>query len=743
MNRPFNRYFSVLNGNVMTSGNSLNLAKGQLGLFDVAKQSKDGLAAVSSITGANKSSKFQLKLGVHPLEIARTQGNKADSTPTFKVSDIKSVRVSAPKTTEQKVDEVILGYDGLNDSTAITFKKGDRKAIFIELLGEQIGALGYPDNRVTIEYVMEADKCNPLDTCVDCDNCDEVDCAPIILQVVEFLNDFKLRGDVPLTDVIEINPVKSCATDPDYTETEYSFYTLEVTDGGDDNALALVQAQYPSYVVVKTNRVGTTSTYQILAPAGLTLADYSQSLASILKGCEDCPASYTEVPGGILYAVSLSDAGVDESGTVDGLPGYVTGTVAKHGQDGSVGFYTAVVDDELTAAEISTFVTANPTAVVTKVGPVSTVCENTTLTEYEWVEGDSCNVSTERYEITLPDTDCGETILTELQNYYPALTVIVKGNSYRNVNLTGTSGTANIAINGTNYLATFSSSLTTTATNFVTAHAATILTAHGITVTANTGVLKFKGDTMNFPTITITNATGDLAGTIGALTAENTVAGACQTTYQALAITNMVCDECDPMFKKVYVSEAPGSYNGKQWSKVAATPAYTDCKCGIKFKAKEFFSYPSEVFRDSVGFTESSVRINVSGGYITEQREGVGSIVDEPMNVQYLSRWTPRTHLGGNLWNLEATGNRHFKGVDPHEDLVTRALLGESSVLEANKQYAVYQIEFNQAFYMNGNGQKHQENTKYNIIVEFGRHSGVESIVNMLAGAAGIPGVTA
>ena len=40
--------------------------------------------------------------------------------------------------------------------------------------------------------------------------------------------------------------------------------------------------------------------------------------------------------------------------------------------------------------------------------------------------------------------------------------------------ITGTSGTANITINGIAYLATFATSLTVTASNFVTAHAATI-----------------------------------------------------------------------------------------------------------------------------------------------------------------------------------------------------------------------------------------------------------------------------
>lgn len=97
---------------------------------------------------------------------------------------------------------------------------------------------------------------------------------------------------------------------------------------------------------------------------------------------------------------------------------------------------------------------------------------------------------------------------------YPSLT----GNSSRAITLTGTSGTANVAVNGVNYLATFTSNLTTSATNFVTSHAATLL-ALGITVTANAGVLTFKATTAAFPTLTITSATGDLAGTIAAISA--------------------------------------------------------------------------------------------------------------------------------------------------------------------------------------------------------------------------------
>ena len=97
---------------------------------------------------------------------------------------------------------------------------------------------------------------------------------------------------------------------------------------------------------------------------------------------------------------------------------------------------------------------------------------------------------------------------------YPLLT----GDTSRAVTLTGTSGTANVVVGGTNYLATFTSNLTTSANNFVTSHAATLL-ALGITVTANSGVLTFVADTDTFPTISVANVSGDLAGTVAATSA--------------------------------------------------------------------------------------------------------------------------------------------------------------------------------------------------------------------------------
>lgn len=83
---------------------------------------------------------------------------------------------------------------------------------------------------------------------------------------------------------------------------------------------------------------------------------------------------------------------------------------------------------------------------------------------------------------------------------------------YPTITLTGTAGTANININGTNYLATFGVSLSASAAAFVVTHAATLKNI-GVIVSNPTGaVLRFVG--ANPSVFTITNASGDLAGTV-------------------------------------------------------------------------------------------------------------------------------------------------------------------------------------------------------------------------------------
>lgn len=88
----------------------------------------------------------------------------------------------------------------------------------------------------------------------------------------------------------------------------------------------------------------------------------------------------------------------------------------------------------------------------------------------------------------------------------------------RQITLSGTTGTANINVNGVNYLATFTTNLFTTAQNWVTANQAALLLL-GINVFAlgsgADGRIRFSRNTnLILDTITITNVSGTLNGTI-------------------------------------------------------------------------------------------------------------------------------------------------------------------------------------------------------------------------------------
>ncbi len=96
-------------------------------------------------------------------------------------------------------------------------------------------------------------------------------------------------------------------------------------------------------------------------------------------------------------------------------------------------------------------------------------------------------------------------------------------NKVSTITITGTSGTAYISFGAKKLLVTFATNLDTTAANFVTANAA-ILLAMGITLTSGTATIIFTSTKVLFPTPTIANATGDLAGTVVTTGADGLVA---------------------------------------------------------------------------------------------------------------------------------------------------------------------------------------------------------------------------
>lgn len=729
------RHLFTLNGNVLTSGGSKNLAKGQFTIVNSGKGTANGAEIVSSFAGLPKDSVFEMRVGKHKIPMTRTaQNSKAYSSETFKLSDVVSFKAGYPKHTKQAFDTIIIGWDGINDDTAIELAEGQTTVLDITLSGDFVG---FVTNDCSYSFKMhfgrEVGETN----------------QEAVKRLVERIKEQTFPQGVSITDAVKVNVVDSSSTSG-LTGTPWVFSTLTIADDGDGNDLAEVQAQYPTYSVTRTDRSNGMSTYTILHPSSASLAAFSQTIAKYEKDCEDCAAGYSEIAqDSIVYSVTLEDDGTDQSSLVEDLPGYVALSVVKKGQSGGVGTYTAVTDDELTSAEITAYAETagiKSTAVITKIGTVKDVCYDNTETTTAWVDGETCYVNTDTYNIQLGDSDCDGSVLTELQAAYPSLTIQegkADGQAQQVVTLTGTSGTANVTIGGVDYLATFNSDLDTTASDFVTAHAAAILAATGLVVTADTDTLVLAGDAADFPTdIAVANVSGDLAGTVAAVTYDVTAtAGGCQRTYSTQVVTEIVCDECSNIFLDSFISEAPEPFNFTEWTKVEAA-ADPNAKMGIRITGKSFKMTPTEATRDSVPFYETSTRVEAAGGYLEETSNSFEPIYSDNFSVKRLSRAIDRDNLGAHLMGLEDASKYYFDGEIRHKDnLFAKAVLGEESVLDFDKQYVSYAVEILDNKRSQGVGRSSDFGTTYTVWAEFGRHEALEDYLNQLAVAAGLPTV--
>jgi len=730
----FSRHLFTLNGNVRTSGGSKNLAKGQFTIVKSGTATANGAEVVSNFAGLPKSTVFEMRLGKHKVPNVTTALNsKPYASETFKIGDVVSVKSNFPKYTKQTFDELIIGYDGINDDTAISLEEGQTTVMDITLSGKHVGFVtGNCNHVIKINFGREKGETN----------------QEAVLRMVDTLKEYKMPQGVSINDFIEILPIDS--SNPALQGDAWVFSTLTLTDEGDSNALAEVQAQYPSYAVKRTSRDGLTSVYTILHPASDSLSDFSQVVPQYLKDCEDCAAGYDEVAqDGVIYVVTIEDDGADLTTTVDNLPGFVTSSVVKKGQVGGVGTYTVIVDDELTSAEIATYVGtagAQSTATITKLGTVREVCYDDTETTTAWVDGETCYATVETYKIQLKDDACDGSMLAALQAAYPLLAIeegAASGSASQTVTFTGTSGTANVTIAGVNYLATFGDDLDDTAGDFVTSHAAAILAATGAVVTAGTASIIITDSATGFPTdVAVTNVSGNLAGTAAAIDyAVTSTAGGCQRVYSTQVVTNVVCSECDDMFLDDFTSEAPAAFNFTEWEKVEATPD-ENAKMGIKLLGKPFIFEPTEATRDALPFYETSTRIEVAGGYLVSTANSFEPNFNDIFNVKRVSRAQDRDNLGAHLMGVEEASRYYFDGEKRHKgNLFAKGVLGEESVLKFREQYVSYQIEILDNKRSQGAGRSSDMGTSYVVWAPFGSHSALEDYVNQVAVAAGLPTV--
>lgn len=646
LHRPQDRVIFLPAHAKLSDADSLLLKEGQIGIYDIRDTGVNGCKAITSFDGKPRDDKrYEIRIGRNEQLSSRSVYDKDFSTRPFALNEIRDIYAAWPKRDKAYHDDVIIGYDGIDDAKAIVANKGDRIWIKVVLEGYALELLGYDNGKVEIEDFIYLEDCDYTpNQCETCDPCEEVDILPAVLKCIERIKTQPIAGGNVVGDYIDVTPVTRCDNAGSVPTTEtVNFYCMEVCDTNDNFALAEVQSQYPGLKIVRSDVRGSKSLYKVIKK-GTKPADYEQKLVSLMKGCEDCPPNYTAVEGGHLYSVSLEDDGVDMSTTVEGLANAVAGTVSKLSQNKGTGLYMVAASKKLTDAEIKTFVDANPTVIISYVAKVADMCKNPAISKVSWTACGSCEVATEKYYITLPNDECGDTALEDLRSRYPELEITDYGTP-----------------------------------------------------------------------------------------------AACQQSFQTTVMTNMLCEECDPVFEGFFSGKAPDSYMNREWKLL--TPAQTlgsNCKCGIRFRGKDILLSPSECLVDDMAYIEDSVKIAVSGGYPEVMTEGA-PVYYEPLAVQYMECYAPRTFVGGNMLDDEKEGYAHFNGAPKHQNFIERTFMNEYSRVDFRAQYVDFQIVINPVIYAQGFG-KRIDDDPVNLIlrVPFGGHEGVQEMVNMLGSAAGL-----
>lgn len=322
--KPQEILFVTNDGLVMTNGYSNKLSKGVIALVDKGgENTKDGIP-VTATPSTEKGRKFELRLGVADYPVSRNRSDKSWDSRPFELKEIVDIRVSAPSLVNS-VDEIWLGYDGINADTAIVLEQGETAVVDITLEGDGLGVLGYVDSKATFKFYITA----PLEGAFTMQQ--------LVEEAIEKFKKTKLYGGVPVTEFVDITPINS-EQPKTVTGTTFTIYELNVPMEGISNNIAQVKAQYPTLDVKFDSEIGGVSKFYV-AKEGAVPAPFNVTKTTITLDC---------------------------------------------------GEYDGSAD---------------------------------TITTIAWTTGEVCTATKKTYTLQLPDTECGEQRLTELQAFYPELTI--------------------------------------------------------------------------------------------------------------------------------------------------------------------------------------------------------------------------------------------------------------------------------------------------------------------------------
>lgn len=384
---------------LLPSGDTVDhLAVGQVGIIDA----KTNLGVTAPTYGTTKA--IKLVWGTPNVDLGISGGvpNENEYTKLIKGKLIKGF--TGKKAVHAQTPIYTVGWSGdVSDTDTLSGRAGEAKHLYIHLSGTIIERL-YSRQGLT-KLFLTTPPCT--DDCAL--GCDVQDCNQIADQLVQQINQ-----DKDFRKFIRAKAIKSCDTGAT-THVCYVF-ELVVCDTGDDAALGLVQAQYPTETVVRSARQGSESTYQVVKTTNSAPSDFTNAGIVFIPDCPTCPSGYTAVTSNFVYTVQRADAG--SSGnltTVKTDYGVVSPeTAVRLSYEMGTSTYLIATADDHAAVGVD---------IKHSIGQSRYSCVLTTPTTIAWVAGTNLENQDRTVRLTIGDTICGDDRLTELQAAYPDLTV--------------------------------------------------------------------------------------------------------------------------------------------------------------------------------------------------------------------------------------------------------------------------------------------------------------------------------
>lgn len=304
------------------------------------------------------------------------------------------------------------------DTDTLFAKVGEVKNLFIKLTGGPI------DKLFSKQGVIRQFSTVVRSTAPDCDDpCTDVDCRLIAADLVKQINadpQIGINSFGGSKKLIRASVISQCsAPDAGDTDTDYIF-ELRVCDTRDDIALGIVQASYPDHVVKRIAVEGSNSVYQVVVDTDTLPDAFSNEAFTVIPDCDVCPSGYTAVvSGAFAYQIVRSDAGTG---------GALTTLMTDYGLTGDE--LASRVNYEFGS---STYIVTSTTALtVSGVDTLTLIsddlrgsCVLTTPTEVDWVANGTLTKYGKTFRLTIADSICGESRLTDIQAAFPDLTVAV------------------------------------------------------------------------------------------------------------------------------------------------------------------------------------------------------------------------------------------------------------------------------------------------------------------------------